>query len=283
MPASIGTGRVRLVVEVVIVALLAVQIVRLGLILAEAPPSPSGAGANTEMTAPDPAILQSFDAFFRDGADDQLTKAEAGAPMLFGVRVGGQDGGSAILGLSDGTQVFASVGEQIDGDAVLESVAYDHVVLVRGGARTRLTFERPADIPVEGEAVATDAALAGPIGGRNGARAPQIATARAPGSTSAAPAASATDPAAAMAGATFRPRMRGLGINGFTVGASGDGDALRAIGLQPGDVIVAVNGTELNSLGRIARLKTDLKSAASAEIRYERGGETRTLTLGAPR
>jgi len=283
MPASIGTGRARLVVEVVIVALLAVQIVRLGLTLAAPPPLPSTSGANAEMTTPDPAILQSFDAFFRNGGDTQQTEAEAGALTLFGVRVGGQDGGSAILGLADGTQVFASVGEQIDGDAVLESVAYDHVVLVRGGARTRLTFERPADIPVEGEAPATGAALAGPIGAPNDARAPQIATARAPGSPSAAPAAPETDPAAAMAGATFRPRMRGLGVNGFTVGASGDGEALRAIGLQPGDVIVAVNGTELNSLGRIARLKTDLKSATSAEIRYERGGETRTLTLGAPR
>ena len=283
--ASLDANHVRLGFEVAIALLLAVQGVRLVLVLAAPMPVSTDAGSNTSAPT-DLAILQNFDPFFRDGAADETAEAETGALILFGVRVGGQDGGSAIVGLADGTQVFASVGEPIDGDAVLESVAYDHIVLVRGGARTRLTFDRPADIaPQEAATPSTPAApLAGPIGGSTGAAPPRTAAARGPGGTTAAPTASpAVTPTNLMSGATFRPRMRGLGIQGFTVGSSGDGSALRALGLQSGDVILSVNGTELNSLGRIGKVKTDLQSATSAEIRYERDGETRTLTLGAPR
>jgi general secretion pathway protein C len=82
-----------------------------------------------------------------------------------------------------------------------------------------------------------------------------------------------------MAQASLRPRMRGLGINGFTVSATGDGAALRAAGLQSGDVILAVNGAELNSLDRIAGLRRDLANSPSAEIRYERDGQVRTTTI----
>ena len=83
----------------------------------------------------------------------------------------------------------------------------------------------------------------------------------------------------AVAQASLRPRMRGLGINGFTVSAAGDGAALKAAGLQSGDVILAVNGAELNSLDRIADLRRDLANSPTAEIRYERGGQVRTTTI----
>ena len=77
----------------------------------------------------------------------------------------------------------------------------------------------------------------------------------------------------------LRPRMKGLSIDGFTVSAGGDGSALRAAGLQSGDVILAVNGTELNSLGAVNALRTQLPQATSAEIRYERNGQVRTTTI----
>ena len=272
-------------VEAVIVLLLAIQIFRLVLILAtpvERRATPDSVGG----TAPDLAILQSFDPFFRAGVTGATAEAGTGGLTLFGVRVGGQDGGSAILGLADGSQVFASVGEQLDGDAVVESVAYDHVVLVRGGARTRLTFDRPADAQVSERAPGPETA-SGPAtapGAAGGAAPPRVAAARRPSGAAAPPGAAPTvTPAALMADATFRPRMRGLAIHGFTVGSRGDGAALRALGLQPGDVITAVNGKTLNTLGRIGQGRADLQSATSAEIRYERDGETRTLTLGAPR
>ena len=82
-----------------------------------------------------------------------------------------------------------------------------------------------------------------------------------------------------MAQAGLRPRLKGLGVSGFTVTSTGDGGALRAAGLRSGDVILAVNGSELNSPQAIAGLRNRLSGATSAEIRYERDGAVQTTTI----
>jgi general secretion pathway protein C len=58
-----------------------------------------------------------------------------------------------------------------------------------------------------------------------------------------------------------------------------EGGALRAAGLRSGDVILAVNGSELNSPQAIAGLRNRLSGATSAEIRYERDGAVQTTTI----
>ena len=82
-----------------------------------------------------------------------------------------------------------------------------------------------------------------------------------------------------MAQAGLRPRMQGLGINGFTVSGTGDGSALAAAGLRSGDVILAVNGQALDSPARIAGLRGQLSNSTSAEIRFERNGVEQTTTI----
>ena len=101
--------------------------------------------------------------------------------------------------------------------------------------------------------------------------------------SAAAPAAAPTgpvvDPQRLMAQASLRPRMDGLRIKGFTLAARGDGAALRAAGLQSGDVILAVNGAELNSLERLSELGGELSGSSAAEIRFERNGRVQTTTI----
>jgi general secretion pathway protein C len=87
------------------------------------------------------------------------------------------------------------------------------------------------------------------------------------------------DPQRLMAQASLRPRIQGLGVNGFTVSSAGNASELRAAGLQAGDVILSVNGTALNSPQAIGALRGQLASAPSAEIQYERNGEMRTTTI----
>ncbi|MNT86554.1 hypothetical protein D3C72_2268530 [compost metagenome] len=82
-----------------------------------------------------------------------------------------------------------------------------------------------------------------------------------------------------MAQASLRPRMDGLRIKGFTLAARGDGAALRAAGLQSGDVILAVNGAELNSLQGLSQLSGELSGSSAAEIRFERNGQVQTTTI----
>jgi len=265
-------GRIRAGVEIALVALLAVQAGRLAWIFVS--PEPETAVAARAEAAPlDASIFQRFDAFFRTGDKSSLAEAagaDSDALRLFGVRAGGPDGGSAIIGLPDGRQVSVGVGETISEGLTLASVGEDFVTVSRGGSVSRLVFtETPA-----GAAAPPPPPTTAQVMTPTGAPAPVSAAAPA-----AAPTGPVVDPQRLMAQASLRPRMDGLRIKGFTLAARGDGAALRAAGLQSGDVILAVNGAELNSLERLSELGGDLSGSSAAEIRFERNGRVQTTTI----
>jgi len=85
------------------------------------------------------AVLTRFDPFFRS-APAAMSEAVAQAFRLHGVRAGDGGAGSAILGGPDGLQTSFAVGDEVAPGVRLDSVADDHVVLARGGARTSLYF-----------------------------------------------------------------------------------------------------------------------------------------------
>ena len=87
------------------------------------------------------------------------------------------------------------------------------------------------------------------------------------------------DPQRLIAQAGLRPRIQGLGVNGLTVSASGDGGELRNAGLRSGDVILSVNGTALNSPQALAALRGQLADAPSAQIQFEHDGQVRSTTV----
>lgn len=258
--------RVRTGVELVLALALAVQLGRLVWIAAgpeAAAPAPAAVAAAVQPA--DPSIFQRFDAFFRTGEVSSLAGASAGGSQmrLFGVRAGGADGGSAIIGLADGRQVSVGAGEAVEPGLVLQSVGPDHVVLARGGSLSRLDF---GDTPM---------GAAPPPPPPPG---PQTV---APPAPAAAPAVAgpAVDAAQLLAQAGLRPRMRGLRLDGFTVSTAGEGSALAAAGLQAGDVLLAVDGTALDSPERIAGLRRQLAGAASVTLRFERDGAVQTTTI----
>lgn len=255
----------RRLVEGVLILLLLVQAGRLIWLFAAPAPKPAAAVAETTAPAVDLTILSRFDAFFRTGGQGALagaSGADASQMRLFGVRAGGVGGGSAIIGLADGRQISVGVGEEVEPGLVLQSVGPDFVTLARGQSISRLEFtEAPAG------------AAAPP---------PPPATPQVLGPPAAAPASGqvgVVDPQRLMAQASLRPRIQGLGVNGFTVSSAGNASELRSAGLQSGDVILSVNGLALNSPQAIGALRGQLASAPSAEIQYERAGETRTTTI----
>lgn len=211
----------------------------------------------------DMSILTRFDAFFRTGAPSSLagaSGAEASQLRLFGVRAGGEGGGSAIIGLADGRQLSVGVGEEVEPGLILREVGPDFVTLARGESLSRLAFtETPAGAAPPPPPPSTEQVVTPP--------------------PAAAPAGAVVDPQRLMAQASPRPRIQGVGVNGFTVSSAGNASELRAAGLQAGDVILSVNGTALNSPQAIGALRGQLASAPSAEIQYERNGEMRTTTI----
>ncbi len=271
----LGSARSWLIVELALTAVLAVQAARIVLMFLEPPSTPVAAVA----AAPaDAGIFGRFDAFFRTGGQGALaevTGAEGAQMRLYGVRAGGADGGSAIIGLADGRQVSVAVGETVMPGLVLKSVAADHVVLARGASLSRLIFtEKPEGAPAPPPPPPGDQLVApGPV--VTGVAVPPRTTPP-PGAATPAP---AVDPSRLLAQASLRPRLRGARIDGFTVGARGESPALTATGLKAGDVILSVNGVPLNSLERVAELRDELTNTDAAEIRFERNGQAQTTTI----
>ncbi len=251
----------RRLVEAALGLILLIQVGRLvWLFLAPAPAVQMAEAAPAQPV--DMGVLTRFDAFFRTGAASSLagaSGAEASQLRLFGVRAGGEGGGSAIIGLADGRQLSVGVGEEVEPGLVLREVGPDFVTLGRGQSLSRLTF---TDTP-------TGAAPPPPPPSTDQVVTPSPAAS--PGAV--------VDPQRLMAQASLRPRIQGLGVNGFTVSSAGNASELRAAGLQAGDVILSVNGTALNSPQAIGALRGQLADAPSAELQYERNGETRTTTI----
>ena len=137
--------RVRTGVEIMLAVVLAIQLARLILIVAQPQTGPAAAPtAGVAAAAVDYSVFQRFDAFFRTGDQSSLAEASAaGASQmrLYGLRSDGAGGGSAIIGLADGRQVSVAVGEEVEPGLVLRGVGPDHVTLARGGSVIAISDE----------------------------------------------------------------------------------------------------------------------------------------------
>ena len=258
-PAAVRTG-----VEIALGLALVVQTAQLILIVID----PGAAPPDIARAAPPPLadlnVFQRFDPFSRGLGGTVAAPAAGGGYRLFGLRQGGPGGGSAIIGLADGRQMSVGVGEEIEPGVTLKAVGYESVTLSRGAADEVLAF---AEVPVSAPVAVT----ADPD--------PVVASPAAPAPAAAASEARLIDPARLMAQASLRPRLQGARVKGLTVSARGDGAALRAAGLRSGDVILAVNDTELNGVQSLASLRGELAAAPSARIRFERNGREQTVTV----
>lgn len=257
--------QLRMALEGVLAAALLAQAGWLVWILVEPRPGVPTVAAAASSSPADPSVFQRFDAFFRTGGRSSLaedTAAGSSQMRLFGVRAGGLGGGSAIIGFADGHQVSVGLGEALEPGLVLQSVGPDYVTLARGASVTRLVF---ADVPV---------GAASPPPPPPG---PQVVTPTPAAAAAPTPTGPVVDPAPLMG--ALRPRLQGLGMNGFTIAEGADRSALAAAGLQPGDVILSVNDTDLTGPAQLASLRRQLSSATSARIRFERDGAVQTTTI----
>jgi general secretion pathway protein C len=259
--------RLRLLAEGALAVLILAQAVRLAFVLLS--PAAAASTPSVAPTArPDMAVFARADAFFRGGvsAVDETGTTPVEGLRLFGVRAGQGGAGSAILGLADGRQLSVGVGEEIAPGLILRTVSLDHVTVARGPTVSRIEFGEIGDgpAPVAPPAPATPQVVAPP-------KTEPTAEARA--------AAPVVDPQRLIGQASLRPRMKGMSVSGFTVSATGDGQALRSAGLQNGDVILAVNGVELNGMGALSGLRAELADATTVDIRYERAGRVSTTTI----
>lgn len=211
----------------------------------------------------DAAPLAGHDPFA--SSDATPATADVVGLKLFGVRLSSQ-GNAAILGAGSGTQRAHRVGDEIAAGVTLESVASDHVMLRQGGQPRRLDL--PSSLPPGPTATPAPAATAAPAVAATPAAAAPPAESRVD-----------VDPGRLIAEAGLRMVTDAGRGAGYTLLPRGNDALMRAAGLQPGDVLVSVNGQALDA-ERLAELAIQLKTNPRAEIAYRRDGQLRTVTLG---
>lgn len=211
-------------------------------------------------------LFAAFDPFFRSAgaaASDVATVTSLGL-TLFGVNVNeATGGGSAIIAGEDGVQNSYAVGDEVAAGVKLAAIAFDHVILERGGVRESLFMDQ------SGEAdVVNPAAVPAPIGAApTTAVQPVAAGVAANGEMS---------PDALKKGLRFAPRMEGGRLTGLSVEPQGDGALFRAAGLRSGDVVRAINGRPISSAADVTNA---LKSGARISLDVERGASSVPIAL----
>ncbi len=246
--------------ERLLLAVVAIQIVRLIWVIV----TPVGSFGPWEArvaqypsSAARQALFASFDPFYRTGAQPAAGNGVVTslALTLYGVRLNEGSGlGSAILATPDGVQNSFAVGDEIIPGVVLKAVAFDHVVIDRGGAEEQVFLDQSSDAPapLQGEGL--------PV----------------PLSTSAAP------PVAA-GGATVDALKRDVGFsprleNGRVIGLAvqSKGPSFASFGFQPGDVVTQING---QPIGDLQSVQNRITPGARLSLLVERGVSTATVNI----
>jgi general secretion pathway protein C len=202
------------------------------------------------------SLFGSFDPFFRnDTTTNGAGSVTALNLTLFGIRANeSSGGGSAIIAGEDGIQASYAVGEEVMPGVTLDSVAFDHVILSRGGVKESLYLDQS----VPAETVGPPVAGAVPQGAQ-------------PASSDV-----ALTAATLQKSISFAPRSEGGRTTGVVMTPRDDGTMLRVAGFQPGDVIVAVNGRPVSSPADIA---AQIRPGARLSVEVERGGQKIPIAL----
>lgn len=244
--------------EVLLALLLAVQLVRLAIVILK-PDAPT-ATARVSSQPIDTAILGRFDPFNRADAAAAPNSAAPPQLKLFGVRTG--PSGGAIIAGPDGVQKSYAIGDEVQPGLVLSQIENDHVVLRRAGLGSRLYFDdqAPSEAP---------RALAPPPPPPPPAEQPAAAGAPARGGID-------------LTKLGQEMGLRAAEGGGYVVAPRGGGVILALAGLRAGDVITAVDGKPLTAEAS-GNLAAQFAGRSSAQITFVRDGETRTVTLQVPR
>lgn len=186
---------------------------------------------------------------------------------------------TALIAVGEGPATLYGVGQTPVGDAVIESIEVDHVVLTSGGTRQRLDFPMPV--------VADPAAAAAPAAPGAGITiAPAVPAAPPPPPAASAPASGAAPAAQSSGGAAPAANVAaaaaGAGVtataSGYRIGPNPSAE-IRRFGLQPGDVIETLNGEAVGNAGLDASLIERARAAGQARVVILREGRRLTVNL----
>jgi general secretion pathway protein C len=171
--------------------------------------------------------------------------------------------GMAIIGESAQTAKFVLVGQQVPGGAQLHAVYNDRAIIERGGALESVLLPRT---PSGNLAMAPPPAPLGQPEGNEAVveRMRKLVS---------------DDPG--LIGQVMRPQpvFAGGKMRGFRVYPGANRQAFARIGLRPGDLVTAVNGTPLDDKDRAQEIFSTLSSSTDARVSITRNGRQQDLVL----
>lgn len=237
-----------------------------------APPAWAPEGDVAAVSAPkrpaNPGLLAEIDPFHRASS---IVARAAGAPrapetmldlQLYGIRADeGSSRGSAIVSTPDNIQNVFSVGQEIMPGVRLEQVLPDRIVIRRNGVLETLSFDREAN-KTGAQPVAVASATQTTQGAEEPLRRLDV---------------SVQDFASLL---RFSPAERN-GVRGLLLEGSADASLLQQTGLEPGDLLVSVNGTPATDTSALAALAAAGTARLSLEI--ERKGQRKFHRLAIDR
>jgi len=169
----------------------------------------------------------------------------------------------------DGARSY-SIHEKVADNAEIYSIEPDHVILLHAGRKEALMLDPEQE--ASGTAPGTESQ---PADGRLNKQ----ASAKPQAGPDQSPANSPRKLDDLMRDFSATPVTEEGELVGFRLAANRDPGILNDWGIDPSDVITAVNGLPLNSQGRIMVLYNKLKKAGEIELTLDNGGNSRTITV----
>lgn len=177
----------------------------------------------------------------------------------------GEGEGLAIIRSGKKESVYGP-GDSIAGGARVHSVLADRVLLRRGGQLETLRLPK-LGADVEGIEISDQPAPPGPVG--SSAELDQLRNQL------------RENPAMLSEMVRFQPVMRDGSMVGYQIFPRKDRAAFSKVGLRPGDLVTAINGTPLSDPAQAMGMMNSLQQSSSITLTIERGGETISVSLNA--
>lgn len=171
----------------------------------------------------------------------------------------------ALINTGGSNEAPFSVGMEVVRGVTLDQIFADRVILMRQG--------RPETLRLEKDAPATATASAATDSGVNLQGAvvlPQLSAVRDQ---------ILQDPSQAATYLRIQPAAAGGSLQGYRIYPGRDRGLFNAAGLRPGDLVTAINGTELNDASKALSMLTELSTASNVSLTIERGGNTQNVTI----
>jgi general secretion pathway protein C len=191
---------------------------------------------------------------------DDANAPQTSMPLVLTGIIAGNDpkNGLAILGANAQSAKVYAVGDSVPGGATLHSVYVDRVVIERNGQLESLTLPRQ------------NSAAAPPAAAFNNPNAALVERMRK----------TFTEQPGLIADLLRPQAVRdGDKVRGFRVYPGRNRAAFASLGLQPGDEVIAINGTPLDDLERGQEILRTLGSSSEARVTVIRNNQQQDLTL----